>query len=82
MMRSMKDLGGVWGCHYFPFIEEKIEACKCLMWVLMCRAGARLSHGSTDGWMFGVPLLVGLSGLASARIPVQITKDEPDFTVS
>ncbi len=25
------------GCYYFPFIEEKIEACKCLMWGLMCR---------------------------------------------
>lgn len=27
---------GGWGCYYFPFIEEKIEACMCLMWGLMC----------------------------------------------
>lgn len=42
--------GGV--CYYFPFIEEKIEACKCLMWGLMCTEKEREVHlysSSTDG---------------------------------
>lgn len=42
---------GRWGCYYFPFIEEKIEACKCLMWGLMCgeRERSILYSSSTDG---------------------------------
>lgn len=44
--------GGGCVCYYFPFIEEKIEACKCLMWGLMCTEKEREVHlysSSTDG---------------------------------
>lgn len=39
-------MGGGPGCYYFPVIEEKIEACKCLMWGLMGREGARAPSAS------------------------------------
>lgn len=51
--------GGVWG-YYFSFIEEKIEACKCLMWGFnvwtersICILAAQMVY---TGWMVWVPL--------------------------
>lgn len=68
--------GGGCGGYYFSFIEEKIEACKCLMWGFnvwtersICILAAQMV--CTD-WMVWVSLPAGLLGPASACVPVQL----------
>lgn len=65
------------GCYCFPFIEEKIEACKCLMWGFnvrtersICILAAQMAGAD---WMVGAPLLAGLLSPTCVLVRASLT---------